>query len=134
MTWGIAEDLTMTIMEVHSPGASLLVVSVLLPDAMIKGVSGITTKLSYVSYNSRSVHIDGDESLKWRIHVNPRGRRREDVVTTNEVMKSLTYVLSLDAVETSSSSLDPRASRRRVIVHSDPQSSKGKAPELRDLL
>ncbi|KAK9153099.1 hypothetical protein Sjap_000579 [Stephania japonica] len=86
MTWGIVGDLIMSIMESHSPGASLLVVvsfvsviscdvviarlvanyrawSALPSDAMTKGVPEITTKPLCMSHNSRSVHIDGDESF-----------------------------------------------------------------------
>ncbi|KAK9085762.1 hypothetical protein Sjap_026173 [Stephania japonica] len=83
MIWGIAGDLTMSIMESHSPRsfsisggkfcgviscdvivarlvANYRVWSALSSNAMTKGVSGITIKLSCVSHNSRSVHIDGD--------------------------------------------------------------------------
>ncbi|KAK9110526.1 hypothetical protein Sjap_018586 [Stephania japonica] len=83
---------------------------------------------------------------------NPRGTRREDAAMTNEVTTSLTYELgsksNLHAMETPSRLLYATASRRRVTVHKvnfyesfgnfqaylDPQSNKGKAPELRDLL
>ncbi|KAK9124678.1 hypothetical protein Sjap_014280 [Stephania japonica] len=109
-----------------------------------------------------------------------RGTRHEDAVTTNEVMASLTYVLSIRlniyAMKTPSKSLDPMTFRWRVTVHriydgaliwvygylivtsvragrlcsrpelefdrlvilvfdgAELQSSKGKAPELRNLL
>ncbi|KAK9117125.1 hypothetical protein Sjap_016072 [Stephania japonica] len=83
---GIVGDLTMSVMESHNPGASLLaavnlvsviscnvvvarlianhhVWSALPPNTMTKGASRITPKPLCVSHNSQSVHIDGEELL-----------------------------------------------------------------------